>query len=53
MKKVKSTIKNKPSLQEVSLEQLESTKVMASGAGVNRERNTEFVNRERNALVEH
>lgn len=51
MKKVKTSIKAKTNLQEVSFEQLENTKTMVSGAGVNRERNTEFVNRERNTNI--
>ncbi len=43
--KVKS-LKKQPKITELTAEDFE--KVMVSGAGVNRERNTEFVNRERN-----
>lgn len=51
MKKVKSKIKSNTELKQLSMDELESSKMMIAGAGVNRERNTEKVNRERNADV--
>ena len=49
MKKVKSKVKSNTELKQLSMDELESTKMMTAGAGVNRERNTERVNRERDA----
>ena len=49
MKKVKSKVKSNTELKQLSMDELESTKMMTADAGVNRERNTEKVNRERNA----